>query len=125
MQDFRKIKAWQRAHVLGLVVFDRAKPFTKLGHAGLRSQLTGSASGIAAAIAEGAGSATKKEFARYLDIAIKSASEVENHLLVARDHRLIAPDTWLKLNGETIEIRKMIYAYRNKVLETIDDDPKK
>jgi four helix bundle protein len=122
MQDFRKIKAWQRAHVLGLVVVERARRFTKLGHAGLRSQLIGCASGIGAAIAEGAGSATKKEFARYLDIAIKSASETENHLLVARDHRLIEHDVWLKLNAETIEIRKMIYAYRKKILASIGED---
>ena len=69
-------------------------------------------------IVEGCGAASNKEFARYLDISIKSANETEYHLLVARDHDLISPDEWQKLTAETIEIRKMTYAYRKKVLDS-------
>ena len=55
-------------------------------------------------------------FARYLDIAIKSLNETEYHLIAARDYRLLAPEPWRQLTAETIEIRKMLYGYRRKLL---------
>jgi len=121
MMDFKKIHAWQRAHLLGIAIDTRAKGFSRKGHASLRAQIVNSASGIAATIAEGCGASTKKELARFLEMAIKSASETEHHLLDARDFQLISPEVWAKLSAETIEIRKMIVVYRRKVLESIDE----
>jgi four helix bundle protein len=78
--------------------------------------LTRAAEGIPGAIVEGCGAATHKEFARYLDISIKSANETEYHLLAAYDHGLISEMEWQKYTQETIEVRKMIYAYRQSIL---------
>jgi four helix bundle protein len=116
MQDFKHIRAWQRAHALGIALDVLVRRWPRTGHGSLRTQLTRAADSIAANIVEGCGSATNKEFARFLDIAIKSANETENHLLSARDRGLIAPSDWERLAGETVEIRKMIYGYRNKIL---------
>ena len=71
---------------------------------------------IADNIAEGCGAATKKDFARYLDNAIKSANESENDLLAARDYELISHAEWENYNGEVIAIRKMVFSYRKKML---------
>jgi four helix bundle protein len=84
----------------------------------LRSQLIRAADSIASNIAEGCGAQTRRELARFLDMAIKSASETENHLMTARDLGLISREDWLRHSNETIEIRKMAYAYRKKVLES-------
>jgi four helix bundle protein len=116
MQDYRRIVAWQRAHALSVAVHMLAREFSRAGHANLRSQLTRAADSVPATIVEGCGASTNKEFARYLDIAIKSANEVEYHLLKARDHGLAAEPECERLSAETIEIRKMIYGYRKKVL---------
>lgn len=83
----------------------------------MRSQLTRATESIAANIVEGCGARTRKEFARFLDIAIKSANETEHHLMTARDLSLISPDEWYRLTTETITVRKMIFGYRRKVLE--------
>ena len=117
MRDFKRIKAWQRAHALGITVHRLTAGFSRAGHAHLRSQLTRAADSIAANIVEGCGAATRKELARYLDVSIKSANETEYHLLAARDHNLISPDNWNRFTAESIEVRKMIFAYRKKVLE--------
>jgi four helix bundle protein len=53
-----------------------------------------------------------------LDMSIKSANETEYHLLCARDFDLLLLDDWQKFSTETVEIRKMIYAYRKKVLNS-------
>ena len=118
MQDFKHILAWQRAHALAIALHKLTNGFGRAGYAHLQTQLTRAADSIAANIVEGCGAATAKEFARFLDIAIKSANETEHHLLSSRDLDLISPGDWHQLTGETVEIRKMIYVYRKKVLST-------
>jgi four helix bundle protein len=118
MQDFKHIQAWQRAHALAIALHKLARAFSRAGYPHLRSQLTRAADSISANIVEGCGSASGKEFARFLDISIKSANETEHHLLSARDLGLVSPDDWQKFTGETIEIRKMIFGYRKKVLQS-------
>ena len=116
MRDFRHIRAWQRAHKLSIAIDGLARDFAKEGHSDLKLQLTKAARSIATNIVEGCGAATHKEFGRYLDISIKSANETEYHLLSARDLKLITEEDWQKHTAEVIEIRKMIYAYREAVL---------
>ena len=86
--------------------------FGRKGHAKLRAQLTSAAHSIATNVVEGCGAVTHKEFARFLDISIKSANETEYHLLASHDLELISDAEWEKCTRETIEVRKMIYAYR-------------
>jgi four helix bundle protein len=116
MQDFRHIKAWQRAHALAVALHKRTRNFSRLGFSRLRAQITGAADSIGDTIAEGAGAATVKEFARFLDMSIKSANETEGHLLKARDLDLFSPEEWQADTAEVIEIRKMTYSYRRTML---------
>jgi len=39
-------------------------------------------------------------------------------LLSARDLDLVSPTDWQKCTAETIEIRKMVYTYRKKLLQS-------
>ena len=116
MQDFKHIKAWQRAHALAIALHKRTRNFSRLGYSRLRAQLTAAADSIGDTIMEGAGAATAKEFARFLDMSIKSANEVEGHLLKARDLNLFSPEEWQSLTAEVIEIRKMTFGYRRTML---------
>jgi hypothetical protein len=49
-------------------------------------------------------------------MSIKSDNEVEYHLLESRDLELLDLTIWQGFNDETIEIRKMIFGYRKRVL---------
>jgi len=99
MRDFKRIKAWQRAHALAIAIDKLARHVGRTGHAHLRSQLTRAADSIPNNIVEGCGAASNKDFARFLDVSIKSANETESRLLAARDLELIAPDRWQKYSG--------------------------
>ena len=102
MQDFRHIRAWQRAHALAIAIHKLARGFSRLGYGNLRSQLTRSADSIGATIIEGCGAETNKEFARFLDMSIKSANETEGHLLKARDlSGFRAPGKWVIVGDAT------------------------
>ena len=118
MQDFKHIRAWQRAHALAIELHKQTTHFGRAGYANLRSQLTRAADSIGGTIVEGCGAETNKEFARFLDMSIKSANETEYHFLESRDLDLFDPPTWQRFNDETIEIRKMTYVYRRRVLQS-------
>jgi len=87
IQNFRNIQVWQKAHELTLQVYKATKTFPKEEIYGLTSQMRRAALSIPCNIAEGCARSTDADFARFLDIAIGSASEVECQLLLARDLR--------------------------------------
>jgi four helix bundle protein len=64
---------------------------------------------IGANIAEGRRQTTDAQFARYLGYALNSASELEYHLIVARDTRMITDTDFSTLAAQTISVRKMLY----------------
>jgi len=117
MRDFKRLEIWRRAHALAIVIYELSTDFGRAGFGSLRSQLSRAADSIGTNIAEGCGTDSNREFARFLDMSIKSAAETENHLITARDLRLISSDAEQRHSNETVEIRKMTFAYRKRVLE--------
>jgi len=53
---------------------------------------------------------------RFLRIARASASELESHLIFARDAKIISEEEYVSLVTETIRVRKMLYALIARVL---------
>jgi len=123
VQDYRNVRVWKRAHELALAVRRAVwNHFPRRGYAKLIDQLTRAAESIPENIVEGCGAATSNEFARFLDIAIKSANETEYELLVSRDYGVLPPETWRKLSTETAEIRMMTYGLRRRVKERAHEE---
>lgn len=65
---------------------------------------------IPANIVEGRRQKSEKEFARFLGYALNSSSELEYHLIVARDTKLIDEKDYTALVSQTITIRKMLFS---------------
>ena len=125
MQDFRRLLVWQRAHALTLAIKQVVRTFPKSGYSDLKSQILRATDSIVCNIIEGCGAATRKEFARYLDISIKSASEVDYRLQLARDDGCITYQAWRPLSDQVVEIRKMLFALRRAVLAADRDDERR
>ena len=117
MRDYHRLEIWRRSHSAAIAIHDAARRMRGNHFASLRSQLTRAADSIAATIVEGCGAATAREFARFLDMSIKSAAETEYHLLSARDRRALPDQRWQHLSNEVVQIRRMTYAYRKRLLE--------
>lgn len=75
---------------------------------GLTSQLRKAASSVPANIAEGCGCNGNREFAQFLGIALRSASEAEYHLLLARDLGYLDVKTYEGLNNQAVEVKRML-----------------
>lgn len=109
MTDFRQLKVWQKAHLLGLDAHRVTGQIRGAKYASLRSQITRGAMSVPTNIVEGCGQQSAKEYSRFLRIALNSTSELEYHLLAARDLRAISASASLTLISNAIEVRKMLY----------------
>jgi four helix bundle protein len=116
MSDFKKLNVWRKAHALALDVHRVATRIRGSDNASLRNQLIRTAMSIPTNIVEGTGQKTGKEFARFLGYALNSASELESHLMMARDIRVIGISDFDSLSSRTIEVRKMLHGLQNRVL---------
>jgi len=116
MQNFRSLRVWQRSHELVLSVRKAVKRFPRSERGSLKSQMVNSAESITFNIVEGCGSRSSKDFARFLDISIKSTCELEGQLQLSTDAGLMPHHTWSRLSTETEEIRRMLCGLRKKVL---------
>src|SRR6478609_8296676 len=115
MQDFKKLVVWQHAHRLRVSIYDVVEGFPRDELYGLRSQCTRAAGSIAANIAEGCGRNGDREFARFLDIAMGSATELECHLLCARDRGFVPSDTVSSFIHQLDELQRMLAALTRKI----------
>jgi four helix bundle protein len=116
VQDFRRLLVWRRAHAFAIDVRRAVEAFPRTGYSETKAQLVSAAESIGNNIVEGCGAATRKEFARYLDISAKSASESDHQLELARDYRVLPYRLWKRLSADVIEIRKMLFSLRRVVL---------
>ena len=117
MQDYTRLLVWQRARSLTVAVHEATRTISPRSAPGLRAQLLRAAMSIGATIAEGAGRDSRPDFARFLTMAIGSASEVEHHLTVCTDLGLIEASIVTRLIDRCQEIRKMLYGLRQAILE--------
>jgi len=75
----------------------------------------GDASSIAANPAKGCGRRGNAELARFCSIAMGSASELEYHLLLAKDLRLLNQKEHDESSHQAIEVKRMLAAFISKL----------
>lgn len=80
MRDFRELKVWEKSHQLTLAIYKITAIFPREELYGLTIQIRRASASIPANIAEGCGRNGVAELARFLHIAMGSASELEYHL---------------------------------------------
>src|SRR5258708_5627401 len=115
MKDFHELKVWQKAHQLTLAVYRITASLPREELYGLTSQLRRSWWSIPANLAEGSGRNGDAEWGRFCSIAMGSASELEYHLMLARDLGLIRVVDYAGLAGSTVEVKRMLAALIQKL----------
>ena len=111
MQDFRNIQAFACEsffHRAEPVQASFTKSFPKDEMYGLTSQMRRAALSVPCNIAEGCARSTDADFARFLDIAIGSASEVECQLLLARDLEYLKKTESDELLEQVMRVKRML-----------------
>jgi len=108
VKDFRNLQVWQKAHQLTLTVYRLTASFPRAELYGLTTQLRRSSSSIAANLAEGCGRNGDPELARFCSIAMGSASELDYHLLLAKDLKLLNVTDYAELARQTTQVKRML-----------------
>ena len=108
MNDFKDLEVWRKAHELTLAVYRATVSFPREELFGLTSQLRRAAASIAANIAEGAGRKCDGDFGRFIQVARGSASEVEYHLILARDLGLLSAREFDVLSTKLAVVQRML-----------------
>src|SRR5713226_846858 len=108
VKDFRDLHVWQKAHHLTLAVYRFTASFPRDELYGLTTQLRRSSSSIAANLAEGCGRNGDAELARFCSIAMGSASELDYHLLLAKDLKLLNTTDYAEVAQHTTEVKRML-----------------
>jgi four helix bundle protein len=109
MKDFRQLGVWTKAHELTLAVYAATRGFPLEERYGVTRQLRGAAASVPTNIAEGCGR-SQKDFARFLTIAMGSASEVEYLLVLSKDLGYLQAEGYESLDQRTREVKRMLYA---------------
>jgi len=81
----------------------------------LRSQMLRAAMSVPTNIVEGTAQKSSRQFVRYLQISLGSTSELEYHLIVARDTAALTKSDFESLNSQVISVRRMLYALARKL----------
>ena len=122
MTDFKKLKVWQKAHVMAMDVHRVAGQIRAAKHASLRSQMIRAAMSVPTNIVEGCNQQSTREYSRFLRIALNSTTELEYHLLAARDLKAIRPSDSLTLISQVTEVRKMLYGLLRYLASRSEDN---
>jgi four helix bundle protein len=113
--DYRELEVWAKAHALTLAVYTVTTKFPREENYGLTSQIRRASASIPSNIAEGCGRGGDPEFARFLQIAAGSASELDYQLLLAKDLEYVSAQEHDQLADELTQIRKMLTALIQRI----------
>ncbi len=115
MVGFRDVKVWSKAHEMTLALYRVTRSFPNEELYGLTAQIRRAAVSIGANIAEGCGRRTRPDFARFLQIALGSASELEYHLVLAADLGFLGRAAHDQFAERVIEVKRMLFGFIRKL----------
>ena len=95
---YERLHAWRECHELALATYQATKTFPVEERYGLTSQARRAAFSAAVNIVEGSARRSRKEFRRFLDIALSSLSEVGYALRFSKEAGFLPPEAWAVLD---------------------------
>jgi four helix bundle protein len=115
MKNFKDLIVWQKAHVFVLAVYKTTRSFPKEELFNLTSQLRRAGTSIPTNLAEGCGRFSQKEFARYIQIALGSALEIEYLVFLSFELGYLSFEDYKKSDNDINEIKAMMINLLRKV----------
>ncbi|SRR5690606_1642743 len=115
MQDFRNLQVWKAAHAVTLDIYRMTQEFPQEERYGLTSQVRRSAVSIPSNIAEGCGRGSDADFARFVQIAMGSASELEYQILLADDLAFMHSAESQTLIEKVQRVKRMLIGLHKKL----------
>lgn len=116
MFRFQKLDVWQKASNLASRIDQLTRAFPDNERFGLTSPMRRAAVSIAANIAEGSGRSSDVVFARFLEMAYGSLTEVLSHSSIACDQGFLPSGQREELFSSAEELARMMSGLRARLL---------
>jgi four helix bundle protein len=113
---FQKLDIWKGSILLGKECFLLAEKLRKDRYFSLADQLLRASLSISNNIAEGSGSATKRDFANFLNIARRSIFECANIIIILKEYELISPIYKDRMVNSFRNLSAKIYYFRQSLI---------
>lgn len=117
VRPFQELIVWRKSHLLVLALYDATRKFPVDERFALTTQIRRAASSVPANIAEGSARSSVLEFNHFLSIALGSATELEYHLLLARDLGYIEASDHERLDSKLAEVKRMLAGFQRRLRE--------
>ena len=118
MRNFRNYEVWRNSIVFVKEIYIITKLYPKQEIFGMISQIQRASVSISSNIAEGCSRNSEKDFCRFIEIALGSAFEVENLLILSKEIGYLKTETFdeliIKLNIIQKQLNSLISTLRNK-----------
>jgi four helix bundle protein len=115
MSDFKKLRVWREAHKLTLTTIRACEDVSGSVGTIVRNQWVRSTMSVPANVAEGSAKRSDREFARFVRIALGSATEAENHMILAYDLGLIQQEQYEDIDRQMQDVQKMLAGLERKL----------
>lgn len=115
MHRFKDLDIWKKSRQFCSEIYIITNRFPEEEKFGLVSQLRRAAISIPSNIAEGSSRKSNKDFARFLQIALGSAYEIETQLLIASDLKFIDYKSLKIVLNQLEEIIKMTSKFKSSL----------
>ena len=113
--NFKELKVWNDSMAFAKEIFFITQTFPNEEKFGLISQMRKCTISILSNIAEGSGRTTDKEFARFLDISLGSAYQIETQILLSYDFGYLIQEDKQKFIELINSIQRMLIGLKNKI----------
>lgn len=117
MFGFERLEVWQRAVDFADRVYVLTVPFPDYECYGLTSQMRRAAVSVSSNIAEGSGRASRKAFARFVEIAFGSLVEVVSQMQIAKRQMFLSDQSFDELYNRTEELGRLLSGLKAGLLK--------
>ena len=122
MQDYRKLRVWHLARKLAVNVIQALPPRVARKIPGLRAQAIRAANSVDSNLIEGCARATRPEFLAAVETAFASLNELEGHLSLARDAKVLESGRWPRFQDDIALVRAMLLSLIDTLHRRIAED---
>jgi len=112
---YRKLLVWQKSMAFVTKVYTKTKSFPSEELYALTSQIKRSAISIPSNIAEGYGRDEKKDYLKFLNIALSSLFELQTQIEIAYNLGYINENSFTELYEDSREIERMLSSFIKQI----------
>ena len=117
MFNFEKLEVWQKAIEFADLVYSNTRGFPADERFGLTNQMRRASISISSNIAEGSARISRKDFARFIEIATGSVFEVVSQSYVGRNQGFLSEGQFQTLYAAAEQQGKMLSGLHRSLLD--------